>query len=42
VVQDGWRFTVTEVKGRRIKRVKVSLENDGNNSNVSSAEAGTG
>jgi CBS domain containing-hemolysin-like protein len=42
VVQDGWRFTVTEVKGRRIKRVKVSLENDGNSANVSSAEADTG
>jgi CBS domain containing-hemolysin-like protein len=39
VVQDGWRFTVTEVKGRRIRRVKVSLESD---SSVSSPEAETG
>ena len=28
VTQEGWRFTATEVKGRRIKRVKVSLESD--------------
>jgi CBS domain containing-hemolysin-like protein len=30
VTQDGWRFTVTEVKGRRIRRVKVTLEADAN------------
>jgi putative hemolysin len=35
VTQEGWRFTVTEVKGRRIRRVKVSLEAD---ANASSAE----
>lgn len=29
VTQEGWRFTATEVKGRRIKRVQVSLEGDG-------------
>ena len=29
VVQEGWRFTVTEVEGRRIRRVRVSLEFDG-------------
>ena len=28
VTQDGWRFTATEVEGRRIRRVKVSLEAD--------------
>jgi len=28
VCQDGWRFTATEVEGRRIRRVKVSLEGD--------------
>ena len=28
VTQDGWRFTATEVEGRRIRRVKVSLEGD--------------
>jgi magnesium and cobalt exporter, CNNM family len=28
VTQEGWRFTATEVKGRRIKRVQVSLESD--------------
>ncbi len=28
VTQEGWRFTATEVKGRRIRRVKVSLEGD--------------
>ncbi len=29
VSKDGWRFTATEVKGRRIRRVRVSLEPDG-------------
>ena len=29
VTQEGWRFTATEVKGRRINRVQVSLEGDG-------------
>ena len=38
VAQDGWRFTVTEVKGRRIRRVKVSLESD---VNASSSESET-
>ena len=38
VMQEGWRFTVTEVKGRRIRRVKVTLESDGN---ASSAEPHT-
>jgi CBS domain containing-hemolysin-like protein len=28
VLQEGWRFTVTEVEGRRIRRVRVSLEAD--------------
>jgi len=28
VCQDGWRFTATEVEGRRIRRVKVSLESE--------------
>ena len=28
VSKDGWRFTATEVEGRRIRRVKVSLEGD--------------
>ncbi len=28
VTHEGWRFTATEVKGRRIKRVQVSLESD--------------
>ena len=28
VTRDGWRFTATEVEGRRIRRVKVSLEID--------------
>ncbi len=28
VTRDGWRFTATEVEGRRIRRVKVSLEPD--------------
>ena len=28
VTQDGWRFAATEVEGRRIRRVKVSLEGD--------------
>jgi putative hemolysin len=28
VVQEGWRFTVTELEGRRIRRVRVSLESD--------------
>ena len=28
ITQDGWRFTATEVEGRRIRRVKVSLEGD--------------
>jgi CBS domain containing-hemolysin-like protein len=34
VAQDGWRFTVTEVKGRRIRRVKVTLEADANASST--------
>ena len=38
VVQEGWRFTVTEVEGRRIRRVRVSLESD---VDASSAEADT-
>jgi putative hemolysin len=38
VVQEGWRFTVTEIEGRRIRRVKVSLEAD---VNVSSSETDT-
>jgi putative hemolysin len=38
VVQEGWRFTVTEVEGRRIRRVRVSLESD---VDVSSSEADT-
>ena len=38
VAQEGWRFTVTEVKGRRIRRVKVSLESD---VNASSSESET-
>ena len=38
VVQEGWRFTVTEVEGRRIRRVRVSLESD---VDVSSADADT-
>jgi CBS domain containing-hemolysin-like protein len=29
VTQDGWKFTVSEVEGRRIRRVKVTLETDG-------------
>jgi putative hemolysin len=29
VSQDGWRFTVSEVEGRRIRRVNVTLETDG-------------
>jgi CBS domain containing-hemolysin-like protein len=28
VCQDGWRFTAIEVEGRRIRRVKVSLESE--------------
>jgi len=28
VCREGWRFTATEVEGRRIRRVKVSLEGD--------------
>jgi putative hemolysin len=38
VVQEGWRFTVTEVEGRRIRRVKVSLESD---VDASPSESGT-
>ena len=26
IVHDGWRFTAAEVEGRRIKRVRVSLQ----------------
>jgi magnesium and cobalt exporter, CNNM family len=37
VTQEGWRFTVTEVKGRRIRRVKVSLEAD-NNASLSESD----
>jgi CBS domain containing-hemolysin-like protein len=29
VTQDGWKFTVSEVEGRRIRRVKVTLETEG-------------
>jgi len=29
VVHDGWRFAAAEVDGRRIRRVKVTLEHDG-------------
>jgi CBS domain containing-hemolysin-like protein len=36
VIQEGWRFTATEVEGRRIRRVKVSLEGD---RNVSASES---
>jgi CBS domain containing-hemolysin-like protein len=28
VIHDGWRFTVDELEGRRIRRVKVTLEPD--------------
>ena len=28
VIRDGWRFTATEVEGRRIRRVEVSLETE--------------
>ena len=28
VTKDGWRFTATEVEGRRIRRIKVTLEPD--------------
>jgi putative hemolysin len=28
VTRDGWRFTATEVEGRRIRRVKVTLETE--------------
>ncbi len=38
VSQEGWRFTVTEVKGRRIRRVKVTLDSD---VNASSSEVDT-
>jgi magnesium and cobalt exporter, CNNM family len=38
VMHDGWRFTATEVEGRRIRRVKVSLETE---FNVSSRETDT-
>ena len=38
VTRDGWRFTATEVKGRRIRRVRVSLEPDGG---ASSSHAST-
>jgi putative hemolysin len=38
VMQEGWRFAVTEVKGRRIRRVKVTLEAD---ANASSSELDT-
>ena len=34
VVRDGWRFTATEVEGRRIRRVEVSLETERNASPV--------
>ncbi len=34
VTRDGWRFTATEVKGRRIRRVRVSLEPDGSASSL--------
>jgi CBS domain containing-hemolysin-like protein len=36
VIQEGWRFTATEVEGRRIRRVKVSLDGD---RNVSASES---
>ncbi len=36
VTRDGWRFTATEVKGRRIRRVRVSLEPDGSASSQES------
>ena len=26
IVHDGWRFTAAEVEGRRIRRVRVSLQ----------------
>lgn len=29
IVHDGWRFTAAEVEGRRIKRVRVSLQSSG-------------
>ena len=38
VTRDGWCFTATEVKGRRIRRVRVSLEPDGG---ASSSHAST-
>jgi magnesium and cobalt exporter, CNNM family len=39
VTKDGWRFTATEVEGRRIRRVKVTLETE---RNVSPRETSTG
>jgi CBS domain containing-hemolysin-like protein len=38
VVQDGWRFTATEVEGRRIRRVEVNVETE---MNISSSEVDT-
>ena len=37
VTRDGWRFTATEVTGRRIRRVRVSLEPDGSASPAETA-----
>jgi magnesium and cobalt exporter, CNNM family len=38
VTQDGWRFTATEIEGRRIRRVAVNLETE---LNMSSRESDT-
>ena len=38
VTQDGWRFTATEIEGRRIRRVEVNLETE---MDISSSETDT-
>ncbi|MDP9463185.1 MAG: hemolysin family protein, partial [Actinomycetota bacterium] len=38
VTQDGWRFTATEIEGRRIRRVEVNLETE---MDMSSSETDT-
>jgi CBS domain containing-hemolysin-like protein len=37
-MQDGWRFTATEVEGRRIRRVEVTLVTE---ADISSSDVDT-
>jgi CBS domain containing-hemolysin-like protein len=42
VVRDGWRFTAVEMEGRRVRRVKVTLEPDPDPSRHDDGETDTG